>query len=337
MALANTDLILRPGVLNSDSIPAQNGGRMAYTEVVSGVKNALLPDVSASERENGKTRWRKVFLHINSDTTTALNNARVFMDKLTNSDDYLLIQPGTATGAETIDADDALMFGVATLSADAAAGATVITVNCEHADYATLAPFRAGMKIRISNIPTGGGAGTEEFVVLTAVAYAGAVATLTFTGSPLANAYLAATPTVVSGVIEQASVAGGFNSPVVTSAAGTFSPTGNLLVPSKGSITESWTLTFSSATAFTVSGTTVGALAGTGSRSASYSATNPSTSTPYFTIPAGAWGGTFAAGNTVTFNTTQAALPLWVRQRVPAGAGSIAGNVGAIAVRGESA
>lgn len=338
MTLQNTDLILRPGVLISDTVPAQNGGRMAYTAIVSGVKNNLLPDATAADRQNGLTRWRKAFWHINADTTTALNTVRVYLDKLTQADDYLLIQLATATGTEATDADDAAMYGVAMLASDVAAAVEEITVSCEHADYAALLPFRVGMLVRISNIPAGGGAGTEEFVTLTAVSITGTAATLTFTGAPLANAYLA-TDTLISGVIEQATVAGAFNSPVVTSAAGTLAhgTAGNLTVPGKGSINEAWTLTFSNATTFAVSGAVTGALAGTGSISADYSANNTATSTPYFTILSAAWGGTFVAGDTVTFNTTQASLPLLIRQRIPAGSGSLAGNVGAIAIRGESA
>ena len=338
MTLQNTDLILRPSVLISDTVPAQNGGRMAYPAIVSGVKNNVLPDATADDRLNGKTRWRKVFWHVASDTLTALNTVRVYMDKLTQGDDYLLIQDVTATGTQATDADLAAMYGVGTLASNVSAGVTAITVTCEHADYATLLPFRVGMLLRISNIPTGGGAGTEEFVTLTAVAITGSAATLTFTGSPLANAYLASN-TIVSGVITKSSVAGAFNSVVVTSAAGTLAhgTAGNLTVPSKGSVNDAWTLTFSNATTFAVSGAVTGALAGTGTIGADYLANNIATSTPYFKILAAAWGGTFVSGNTVTVNTTQAALPLLIRQRIPAGSGSLAGNVGAIAIRGESA
>ncbi len=338
MALANNDIILRRSVLNSDTVPAQNGGRMAYTQAVSGVKNNVFPDTTNAQRLSGFTVWRKVFMHINSNTTTALNNLKVFLSRPTVSDDYWLLQPATATGTEATDKNEALLYGVGNLASNVSAGATSITVTCEHADYDTLEPFRVGMLVRISNIPVEGGAGTEEFVPLSGVSITGAAATLTFTGYPLANAYLAA-DTIVSGVLEVAAVAGAFNTPVVTSAAGTLAhgTAGNITVPSKGAISESWTLTFSNATTFSVSGAVTGALSGTGTVGADYSANNASTSTPYFSILSAAWGGTFAAGNTVTFNTTSAAVPLLIRRRIPAGAASQAGNSGLIAWAGESA
>jgi hypothetical protein len=338
MTLVNSDIILNRSALISDTVPAQNGGRMIYAQVVGGVKNNAFPDVSSAQRLSGATRWRKLFWFINSNTVTAMNNVRVFIDRMTGADDYLLLQQATATGTEATDKNEALLYGVGALASNVAAGVEAITVNCEHADYAILLPFRVGMPVRISNIPVGGGAGTEEFVPLTAVSFTGAVATLTFTGYPLANAYLASN-TIVSGVLEVAQVAGAFNTPVVTSTAGTLAhgTAGNVTIPSKGSINDAWTLTFSNATTFSVSGAVTGALSGTGTVGADYSANNPSTSTPFFNVLSAAWGGTFAAGDTVTFNTTQACLPLLVRQRIPASSGTLSGNVGGIAIRGESA
>jgi hypothetical protein len=339
MALVNSDIVLNRSALISDTVPAQNGGRMIHTQVVDGVKNNAFPDVSSAQRLSGATRWRKLFWFINSNTVTPMHNARVFIDRMTGADDYLLLQSATATGTEATDKDEALLYGAGALDSNVNAGVESIAVTCEHADYATLLPFRAGMLVRISNIPVGDGAGTEEFVLLTAVSFNGAAATLTFTGHPLANAY-SASDTLVSGVLEVSTVAGGFNSAAYfTSTGGTFAfnTPGNLTVPSKGSVNDAWTLTFSNATTFTVSGAVTGVLAGTGTVGADYSAINPSTSTPFFTILAAAWGGAFAAGDTVTFNTTQACLPLLVRQRIPAGSGTLANNVGGIAIRGESA
>jgi hypothetical protein len=43
----------------SNTTPAQNGGRMASTQLVSGVKNNLFPDVSQAERLAGSVKWRK--------------------------------------------------------------------------------------------------------------------------------------------------------------------------------------------------------------------------------------------------------------------------------------
>ena len=55
MPLLDTEIIWRPALLQSSSVPAQNGGRMAHSTLVSGVKNNLFPDVSQAERVSGAT------------------------------------------------------------------------------------------------------------------------------------------------------------------------------------------------------------------------------------------------------------------------------------------
>lgn len=342
MTLQNSNLKLRPSVLISDTVPAQNGGRMAYSEVVSGVKNNLLPDATAAQRLNGLVRWRKVFWHVDSADTVALNNVMVYMDKKTPGDDYLLIQGDnvTATGTEDSDKDEPLLYGIGMMDSDVNAGQEWVEIVYEHVDYDVLLPFRVGMMIRISNIPPAGGPGTEEFVTLTDVASSGVrVAVLTFTGSPLANSYLMA-DTLVSGVISGGTVKGygwSTGSSIQEDGVLDLDTPGNLQVPSNNSIEESWTLTFTSADTFTVAGVTVGALPGTGSISADYSALDPESGVVLFTLLSSAWSGVFTGGDFVSFDTVQASLPLLIRQCIPAGSGSLAGNVGAIAIRGESA
>ena len=335
MSLQTTDLILRPSILVSNTIPAQNGGRMVYSQIVSGVKNNLFPDVSAAERLAGLVRFRKVFWHLNADTTDVLTSVRVYMDRMTQADDYLLLQAATATGTEDSDYNGDLLYGVGGLASDISAGAVALVVALEHPEYLYANAFRTGMLVRISNkTPGDDSVGTEEFVRLVGVSVDTAVS-IYFDGSPLTNAY-SASNTIVSAVIETATVSGGFNGVSTNTVHGTLfqAVPGNITVPSKGSIEEAWTLLFNSPTDFIVSGASVGTLDETGSISADYSPINANTATPYFTILSATWSGSFAAGESVTFNTTQAVVPLLIRQRVPAGSGSLAGNVGAIAISG---
>jgi hypothetical protein len=96
-------------------------------------------------------------------------------------------------------------------------------------------------------------------------------------------------------------------------------------------------LTFTSATTFTVSGTTLGGLASPGSVSADYAPLNPATGTAYFTIKTIAWGGTFQSGDQISFATVPAAIPVWYRREVPAGTFSLANDFMSLAIHGESA
>lgn len=336
MPILDNEIVWRPAALMSDVTPAQNGGRMTFSQLVSGVKNNLFPDVSQSERLAGAVKWRKAFIHINSAQDTALLNVRLFLDSLTPAGDFVVFQPGTQT-----DTEDQIVgrpYGIGTLYAPVVGGATQIQVACEHnAEYATLQPFRVGDVVRVSDRPSTGGAGNEEWVSVTGIVYGADFATVDISPA-LANGYATAN-TLVSSVLELPSAVASVSGVSVVSAGGSFdfATVGNLVAHNKGAVKENWTLTFTSATTFTVSGNTVGTLSAVGSVSADYAPVNPATGTPYFTIKAIAWGGSFQANDTVTFATQPAAIPIWYRRQVPAGTFSLANDYTSLAIHGESA
>jgi hypothetical protein len=336
MPILDNEIVWRPAALMSDTIPAQNGGRMTFAQLVSGVKNNLFPDVSQSERLAGSTKWRKAFIHVNSAQDTALLNVRLFLDSLTPAGDFVVFQPGTQTDTE--DQIGGRPYGIGTLYAPIAGGATQLQVACErNAEYATLQPFRVGDRLRVADRPSTGGAGNEEWVNVTGIAYGVDFATVDISPA-LANGYATAN-TLVSSVLELPSVMASVTGVSVTSGGGSFDSTtvGNLVAHNKGAVQENWTLTFTSATTFTVSGNTAGTLASPGSVSADYAPVNPATGTPYFTIKAIGWSGSFQAGNTMSFTTQPAAIPIWYRRQVPAGTFSLANDFCSLAIHGESA
>lgn len=336
MPILDNEIIWRPAALMSDVTPAQNGGRMTFAQLVSGVKNNLFPDVSQSERLAGAVKWRKAFIHVNSAQDTALLNVRMFLDSLTPAGDFVVFQPGTQTDTE--DQIAGRPYGIGTLYAPVVGGATQIQVACEHnAEYATLQPLRVGDVVRVSDRPSTGGAGNEEWVTVSGVSYGTDFATVDVSPA-LVNIY-ATSNTLVSSVLELPSAVAGVTGVSVTSGGGSFdsATVGNLVAHNKGAVEENWTLTFTSATTFAVSGNTVSTLASPGSVSADYAPLNPATGTPYFTIKAIAWGGAFQANDTVTFATQPAAIPIWYRRQVPAGTFSLANDFTSLAIHGESA
>lgn len=336
MPILDNEIIWRPAALMSDVTPAQNGGRMAFSQLVSGVKNNLFPDVSQSERLAGAVKWRKAFIHVNSAQDTALLNVRLFLDSLTPAGDFVVFQPGTQTDTE--DQIAGRPYGIGTLYAPIVGGAAQIQVACEHnAEYATLQPLRVGDVVRVSDRPSTGGAGNEEWVTVSGVSYGTDFATVDVSPA-LVNSY-ATLNTLVSSVLERPSAVAGVTGVSVISGGGSFdsATAGNLVAHNKGAVEENWTLTFTSATNFTVSGNTAGTLASPGSVSADYAPLNPATGTPYFTIKAIAWAGTFQMNDTVTFATQPAAIPIWYRRQVPAGTFSLANDFTSLAIHGESA
>ena len=336
MPILDNEIIWRPAALMSDTVPAQNGGRMTLSQLVSGVKNNLFPDVSQSERTAGSTKWRKAFVHINSAQDTALLNTRLFLDALTPAGDFVVFHLGTQTDTE--DQVGGRPYGIGTLYAPIVGGAVQIQVACEHnGQYATLQPFRIGDVLRVSDRPSTGGAGNEEWVSITGIAYGADFATVDVSPA-IANNYATAN-TLVSSVLELPSVVAAWSGIAVTSMGGSFDSVtvGNLVAHNKGAVEENWTLTFTDASTFTVSGNTVGPLASPGSISADFAPLNPATGTPYFTIKAIGWGGSFQTNDTVTFATQPAAIPIWYRRQVPAGTFSLANDFTSLAIHGESA
>lgn len=91
-----------------------------------------------------------------------------------------------------------------------------------------------------------------------------------------------------------------------------------LLTTNKGAIAERWVIIFISASAFRVVGENVGQIA-TGSISELCAPVNPASGAPYFSVPAEGWGGGWAAGNAMRFNTAAANYPLWIARTIKAG------------------
>ncbi|MBF6987258.1 hypothetical protein [Cupriavidus sp. IK-TO18] len=95
-----------------------------------------------------------------------------------------------------------------------------------------------------------------------------------------------------------------------------------LVVTDKSCIQERWAIVFTDTINFRVIGESVGQIA-VGSVNSDCSPTNPSTGQPFFTLAALGWGGGWAAGNVLRFNTAAANYPLWlartVLQSVPSG------------------
>jgi hypothetical protein len=109
----------------------------------------------------------------------------------------------------------------------------------------------------------------------------------------------------------------------VTSVAGTFAEA-NMAVGNLGSLYQTLTFTFTSATTFTVTSDEVTLLPNTGSISSTYAPTNVPVGASYFSVPPTCWGGTFALGNTVVITTVPPCIPVWEKRIVDSGSSAIA-------------
>ena len=105
-----------------------------------------------------------------------------------------------------------------------------------------------------------------------------------------------------------------------TSGAGTYDETTYPVIPhNKGSYKDLITITFTSSTEFSVSGTDLGSL-GTGFViTADCTPTHPTNGSDMFTLDKDGWGGTWAGGDTITFELYPACQGIWLKEVVPSG------------------
>lgn len=332
MSIVASELVWRKAAESSDA--GTNGGRMTPTVITSGVKNNLFPDVPQAERTAGSTKYRKAFIHVANDDDLTLIAGKVFVLQPTPGDDFVTIFPGTTTDTQSGIGTPAQLYGAGKLNADALAAATSVAVLVESWPLAPI--FAAGMTIRISNkADVNDISGTEEYATIAAagVSAAGNVITLTLTAG-LTYAY-SGTNSYVSSVINTGDVTATATIPVVSGGGSYDSGTYPIDPDNIGSIAQNWTLTFSSASQFTATGDTLGSL-GTFNVTSDAAPNNPAYSKPYFTVNRLGWSSP-QAGTTMTFSTSPAAVPIWYKRVVPAGAASLSGDKVIVAVDGESA
>ena len=332
MPLATSDILFRPAATQDDT--ASNGGRMAATTIADGVKNALFPDVRQAERIAGSDKWRKLFIHFAPPDNSQALDVRVIPFEPTPASDTVVVYP-QATHTDTQSTITASIpsraYGSARVASPPGAGATSITVTLEQG-----APpiFAAGDTVYITDKATiGSSTGSEEYATIASVAApSDGTQTITLT-TPLANGYSASVR--VCSVIVKGDVLPSLTNVKVTSTGGTFDQNAVVLAP-RSTIYDTWTVTFTTATAFSVSGATSGSV-GSGTVGSAFAPNNASFGGPYFTLGNGAFTGTWQAGDKLTFTTVPAAIPLWLRRIVPANTMTYANNKFTIAVDLESA
>lgn len=327
MSITASDFIWRKSVNVNDS--SANGGRMGSVEISPDVKNNLFPDVSQSERSAGLTRYRKLFALIHNSDDLSLVNGRAHLTQTTDGDDYHALFAGTQTDTQD-DISSPRLYGVAELATSPSAGATAFDATLENTALASC--FQTGDSIWIGN-----DSGGEYFDNVT-VSVVGVTVSITLDGSDaLASGYTAGSAYVASLLEASGDIAPSVSDWSETSSGGGYDEsTHPVEVPNIGTVEDEWTITFTTTTDYDVEGTHTGALA-SGSIGSDYPATdNNPAGGRYFTLRSAGFGGTWQAGDTISFSTHPAAMPLWLRETVPAGAGSISLTVPEIQITGES-
>ncbi len=313
-----------------------NGGRMSADEIISGVVQNVFPHVLKRDRDAGLTTYRKIFARVDNDADDTLLNAQIFLDDVTPADDWVVLWPGGQTDTQGDITGSERIYGVARLASDAAAGGSTLVVDVEDASITGI--FQDGDTVRVTDMPDPtGSTGNEEFLTISgAPTVSGTQVTITV-AETLANSYTVAAGSRVASIYQAGDIKCSMDGWTETSTSGTYDEAAYPpILDNLGTIEQTWTVEFTDASNFTVSGDTVGSI-GSGNISTDFAPQNPDFSKPYFTLQAAGWGGTWAGGDTIVFSTHPAAIPIWEKRVVPAGAASLANNKITLVWPGESA
>jgi len=320
MSISVNDIRFYKATVNSDA--AGNGGRISATRITTNVLNNLFPNISSAERTAGVTRYRKAFVRNYNAGDFEFQNVKTWIDVKSTAEDHFQIKAGT-----DIDVQSGLSgnwYGVGILNAAVGSGETELVV-----DYDTNSGVVNGMTLYLDD-----GTNTAEVLVNAAVSWGGNQATISISGE-VGVVFDTPGDCVVSSVLDLGDVVASSDSWVEASSSGTYDETTYpVTIYNVGTVTDSWTITFSNSNSFSCAGSNTGSI-GSGEITSDFSPANGSSY--YFSVDSDGWGGTWAAGETVTFNTVHAGKSIWFKEVVPAGAGSYASNVLTLGWTGESA
>lgn len=315
MAIVGTEINYYQSATVNDT--SSNGGRISSILITSGLSNSWWPNVTEAQLVTGATQWRKGFFRIDNANNETAYNFRVGIWKPTPGGDILYLASGTQTDIQSgIGNPD--LYGVGTLDTSVLSGAEEIDVLVEDGGVII---FRDGDIIRISDQTTVGGSGNAEYVTIQGTpVVAGDVVTITLATGLLYD--YSNTNTYVCSLIDTATVAGDTSGKVIVSSSGTFDE-GDMVISSIGSMYQTVTFTFSSATAFNVTSDLVTFSPASGTIDSTYAPTNVGAGAAYFSVPTTCWGGTWTSGDTLTIVTIPPCVPIWEKRVIPVGASAI--------------
>lgn len=330
MPVASSEIKTFRSVNVSDG-PA-NGGIMSAVEAITGVSANVFSNASAMDRANGAVVYRKLFFKVANALNSPLISPRIWQESNTVGQDMVVFMPASQRGTQGGITGVEPLYGLGLLYSGAILGATSLVVEVEDGSVPIFAKNRL---IRISNKANPMAAGDEVWAKISAdPVVVGNLVTLTI-DTALPVGFLAGSK--VSSVYEPGTIQASITAPSPSSVSGAIASSWSdkVAVDGRGCIEQNWLLTFTSATAFDISGDTVGVV-GSGNVTSGASPNNAAIGSPYFTLLASLFSGTFAPGDTVTFTTHPAATAIFLRRTIPMGTVAVSGNNTSLYIDGET-
>lgn len=321
MAITKDQLKFYKSLYVNDSLT--NGGRISENQIADSVLNNLFRNIQSSERDSGIVLYRKFFLKNNNPNDLALENTKVYISNVSSGEDYFTIAVGTDTDNQSAADDYTEWYGSGVLKQNLLSGETSFSATFKGA-YG----LPSGSSLVLND-----GVNSIEIAISGEVSWNGFDATVPIAEAPGYD--FDAVDTVVSAVLELGNINPSVADWVVNSSEGVFDDTNYPLTTyNLGTITESWTLTFSSSTEFNVSGAITGSI-GSGSILSNFVPEN--SYGYYFLLDKNGFSGAWLSGDTITFKTIHSAKGIWMKEDVPVGCPSQSNNLVNLKLKGESA
>lgn len=287
---------------------AENGGHIDLNaEIISGVKFNLFPRVSSYERTNGAVRYRKAYMANRSTGAVPLFDAAIAITVPSRGGDRFYIKAATSHAETAESLTEGGWTGGGRLNASITAGDSSVQILFEHNDFEIADGSLLLVKSDSGKMFTS--------IIAGDAVWSGNVATVALASQAPDN--FAASDTYAGVCVQLGDLGSSFENVVATSASGVFD-TYSLILNNIGTVEDDWTITFVSPSAFNVAGAVTGSLP-SGSISSHYQAMNPAAGDFYFNIGFQSWGGSWQAGDRLTFTTRAAAKGFWLKEIIPAG------------------
>lgn len=332
MSIASAEIALYYAKQRDQTTPESNGGRPSSSPITSNVEGNIWPSVTSAQRETGQTRCEKVFFKNRNAADDKGLEAWVALAGHNASDEFEWIVPADQDDLQSDLAGTERKYSAGLLSADAAAGASTIGITLDNP--ALIDAWQDGDAIIIYSNQSSPAAttGTKETNTISgAPTLSGSVLTITLI-TPLVNAHA---------IAQNACCCGKASSPVdfaprfdgvLQSGTGSYDITtypielGNL-----GTIRQKWMLTYLGSSGMAeLSGDTLGSL-GSYNITSDIAPINADSGTAYLTIKAGGHGAAHVSGDTLVFDTYEAAIGFFWFKETPAGAAEMGLTVSSVA------
>lgn len=308
-----------------------NGGFITNEVVASGVKNNIFPDASKYERENGSTKFRKVFLGLRNPDNTEAIDLKLFIMRPTQANDAVVMVENDKYDSQYSINEFSRRWGAGQMAAAASIGETSITVTPEQAIYQV---FQVDDTIAITTRSDTDPSAPLDFYKIVTIADSAGNKVLTLNRG-LVNAMPAGA--VVSSCVYLPTLGSKVSfegNAIITTATGTFDLS-KIITNNAGSFDKYFTISPIDATNYNVVDDDSNLVIGSGSTLSSFSPINAATNQPFFTIPPEAFTGNLS--EEIDFELYSASHPIFLQRIIPAGTDYAAGNSVILAVELESA